>query len=119
MPIDAIHADQYRTPETPHRRIRWAPESSDLHVNLVDLRAGEAIGEHVNTALDVLLTCLDGKGTLVVDGEETLLRPGTIALIPKGARRGVVAGEGGVRYTTSHARRGGLMPTVGGRLSAR
>lgn len=112
MPIDAIDAAHYETPSTPHRRIRWTPESSDLHVNLVDLRAGEKIGTHVNTALDVLLTCLDGDGTLLVDGEETSLHPGTIALIPKGARRGVIAGERGVRYTTCHARRGGLIPTV-------
>ncbi len=73
MPIDAIHANDYRTEETPHRRIRWTPATSDLHVNLVDLRAGEQIGEHVNAALDVLLTCLDGDGTLVVDGDATTL----------------------------------------------
>ena len=112
MPLNAIHADDYQSVETPHRRIRWTPASSDLHVNLVDLRAGEEIGEHVNAALDVLLTCLDGDGTLIVDSDTAPLRPGTIVLIPKGARRGVVAGESGVRYTTCHMRRGGLMPTM-------
>lgn len=118
MPIETIHADDFGTPETPHRRIRWAPESADLHVNLVDLRGGEEIGAHVNTALDVLLTCLGGAGTLFVDDEPVPLQAGTIALIPKGARREVLAGEGGVRYTTCHIRRGGLMPTVGGRPPA-
>lgn len=119
MPLDAIQANQYSTPESPHRRIRWAPESADLHVNLVDLRGGEEIGAHVNPALDVLLTCLDGSGTLVVDNERVPLQAGTAALIPKGARRGVLAGERGIRYTTCHMRRGGLMPTVGGRPPAR
>lgn len=115
MSIDAIHAADYQTAETPHRRIRWTPESSDLHVNLVDLRSGEEIGEHVNTVLDVLLTCLGGDGELVVDDDHVPLHAGTIALIPKGARRGVIAGEDGVRYTTCHMRRGGLMPTTNAR----
>jgi quercetin dioxygenase-like cupin family protein len=93
-------------------RIRWTPESDDLHVNLVDLRPGEEIGEHTNTALDVLLTCLTGGGTLVVDGETIVMRAGSVVLIPRGARRAVIAGESGVRYTTCHRKRGGLMPTV-------
>lgn len=119
MPLETINAREYSTGETPHRRIRWAPGSADLHVNLVDLRSGEEIGAHVNTALDVLLTCVDGAGTLVVDDEEVPLLPGTVVLIPKGARRGVLAGDGGIRYTTCHMRRGGLMPTVGERPPAR
>lgn len=112
MPRDVIHASDYRIPSEPHTRIRWTPESSDLHINLVDLRAHEEIGEHVNTALDVLLTCLDGGGALVVDGESHSLSQGSMALIPKGARRSVLAGDGGIRYTTCHQKRGGLMPTV-------
>lgn len=112
MPLDAIHADDYARSADPHRRIRWTPDATDLHINLVDLRAGEEIGDHINTALDVLLTCLSGSGTLAVDGESVTLAPGTIALIPKGARRAVHAGREGVRYTTCHQKRGGLMPTV-------
>ena len=110
MPADAIHAEDYRDNTSPHRRIGWTPESVDLHVNLVHLRAGEAIAEHVNASLDVLLTCLDGSGTLVVDGNNIPLAAGSVALIAKGSTRGVVAGEDGIRYTTCHGKRGGIMP---------
>jgi hypothetical protein len=41
------------------------------------------------------------------------MEPGSIALIGKGSTRGVVAGPSGVRYTTCHRKRGGLMPTTG------
>jgi quercetin dioxygenase-like cupin family protein len=112
MAFDVIHRDDYGDPDAPHSRIRWTPGSEDLHVNLVDLRAGEEIGEHVNTALDVLLTCLGGRGSLVVDGEAIEMSAGSLALIPRGARRAVIAGEAGMRYTTCHRKRGGLMPTV-------
>lgn len=110
MPADATHASEYRDESTPHRRIRWTPESADLHVNLVDLRAGEEIPAHVNAALDVVLTCLDGAGVLVVDDDNLAMKPGSIALIAKGSTRGVIAGPDGIRYTTCHLKRGGLMP---------
>lgn len=112
MPIEVIHPADYTDPETPHTRIRWTPASADLHLNLVDLRAGEEIGEHVNAALDVVVTCLDGGGRLVADGESVAMSPGSIALIPMGARRAIVAGESGIRYTTCHRKRGGLIPTM-------
>jgi quercetin dioxygenase-like cupin family protein len=81
-------------------------------VNLVVLHGGEAIGEHVNQTLDVLLTCLAGEGGLHVDGKHVPLTPGTVALIPLGTRRRVVAGDSGLRYTTCHRKRGGIMPTI-------
>lgn len=111
MPVDVIHAATYRTRTTPHRRIRWTPGSADLHLNLVDLRPGEEIAGHVNTALDVVLTCLDGSGTLVVDGDNIDMEPGSVAMIARGSTRAVIAGPDGIRYTTCHGKRGGLMPT--------
>jgi quercetin dioxygenase-like cupin family protein len=81
----------------------------------VDLRAGEMIAMHVNSALDVVVTCLTGGGTMTVDGDAVPIASGSIVLIPKGAQREIVAGEAGMRYTTCHQRRGGLMPTIGRR----
>jgi quercetin dioxygenase-like cupin family protein len=112
MTIEAIHATEYTDPELPHSRIRWTPESTDLHLNLVNLRAGEEIGKHTNISLDVVLTCLDGGGTLVANKESIPLRPGSVVLIPKGSSRAIIAGPDGLRYTTCHQKRGGLMPTV-------
>lgn len=111
MPVTVIQPNEYRAEEHPHRRIRWTPDMDDLHLNLVHLRESEEIGEHVNASLDVVLTCLDGSGTLVIDGDPVALVPGSIAVIGKGSSRGVIAGPHGMRYSTCHARRGGLVPT--------
>lgn len=82
------------------------------NVNLVSLKPGEAIADHVNETLDVLLTCLFGAGELHVDDDIIALVPGTVVLIPQGARRSIVANDNTVRYTTCHRKRGGLMPTI-------
>ena len=111
MPADVIHLETYRDGRDPHRRIRWTPESADLHLNLVDLRPGEELPPHVNASLDVVLTCLHGSGTLVADGDNIPMHPGSIALIAKGSTRGVISGPDGMRYTTCHLKRGGLMPS--------
>lgn len=95
-----------------HMRIRWVPETDDLHMNVVELRPGDEIGDHVNQLLDVIVTCLRGGAMLVIDGEEIHLHPGSIALIHRGAKRRLVAGEEGVVYTTVHRKRGGIMPTL-------
>lgn len=112
MATDVIQPDSYASAETILPRIAWTPESTDLHINLVSLNAGEGIGEHVNQALDVLLTCLAGSGELHVDEDIIPLIPGTVVLIPMGASRSVVANDNMIRYTTCHRKRGGIMPTV-------
>lgn len=112
MTAHVVHAKDYALDAPSLPRIAWAPERADLHVNLVVLHGGEVIGEHINQTLDVLLTCLAGNGDLHVDGEIVPLTPGTVALMPLGAGRGVASGNGGLRYTTCHLKRGGIMPTV-------
>jgi quercetin dioxygenase-like cupin family protein len=86
----------------------WGTESEDLNATLLVWPAGEATPEHVNAERDVLVVVLDGDGTAEVDGEEVPLAAGTALLVPKGARRRIVAGAGGIRYLTTHRRRGGL-----------
>ena len=56
----------------------------------------------------VALVVLAGGGTLVVDGDEHSLRGGTLAIVPRGATRSVVAGADGLRCLSLHRRRGGL-----------
>ena len=81
-----------------------APPGRDLNVNLVVLAAGERIAEHTNDALDVLVVVLAGEGTARVDGTDVPLRSHEAVLIPKGARRGIAAGDG-LRYMTVHIAR--------------
>jgi len=86
----------------------WGAASDDLNATLVAWPAGGSVAEHRNDERDVLLVCLDGTGTLTLEGAPARLRPRHAVLIPKGARRAVEAGPDGIRYLTVHLRRGGL-----------
>jgi len=84
------------------------PHDGDLDGNLVRLAAGRSIDEHVNAEVDVLVVVRAGGGALVVDGDRHELGPATVALVPKGARRSIVAGDAGLAYLSIHRRREGL-----------
>ena len=86
----------------------WGAESADLNATLLEWPAGEGPSEHVNESLDVLYVVVAGSATLTVDGAPRDLEPGDATIVDKGARRALVAGPEGVRYLTSHKRRGGL-----------
>lgn len=107
---EILHPGDYTGKTLP--RVPWKPESTDLHVNLIALEPGAEIAPHVNAMLDVVMTCLDGEGLIIIDGEEIPFTPGTVAFVPTGASRGVVAGDNGIKYTTCHRKRGGIMPSA-------
>jgi hypothetical protein len=62
----------------------WGAASEDLDATILVWPSGEGPGEHVNESRD------------------------EAAIVPKGARRGLVAGPDGVTYATAHVRRPGL-----------
>jgi quercetin dioxygenase-like cupin family protein len=86
----------------------WGAASEDLNATLLEWPAGEGPVEHENPVLDVLYVVVSGSATLTLDGEPHELGAGDATIVEKGARRGLVAGPGGVRYLTAHVRRGGL-----------
>lgn len=109
-----MRSNQFHIQQLPeeHTRNAWQPETDDLHMNVIVLRDGENIGRHVNQALDVIVTCLRGSGTIVLDQETIDVEPGSIVLIRQGTDREIVAGPDGIVYTTVHRKRGGIMPTL-------
>lgn len=106
--------DQFHLKNLPENHVRnvWQPDTDDLHMNVLVLRAGESIGHHVNQLLDVVVTCLRGSGTITIDDETITVEPGSIVLIRQGADREIEAGPEGIMYTTVHRKRGGIMPTM-------
>jgi quercetin dioxygenase-like cupin family protein len=87
----------------------WTLEQGDdLNVNLVRFPAGRGAGEHVNEEIDVLVVGVSGSGVVAVDGYEHHLRAGTVAFVPKGARRSTRSESGDFAYLTVHPRRGPL-----------
>lgn len=89
--------------------VHWTlEEGEDLNANLVHLDPGSSVDAHVNGEVDVLFVVVAGTATLVLDDRELPLARHVLALAPKGARRSLRAGDGGVTYLTVHRRRGGL-----------
>jgi quercetin dioxygenase-like cupin family protein len=87
----------------------WTLEQGDdLNVNLVRFPAGRGAGEHVNEEIDVLVVGVSGSGVVAVDGYEHHLRAGTVAFVPKGARRSTRSESEDFAYLTVHRRRGPL-----------
>jgi mannose-6-phosphate isomerase-like protein (cupin superfamily) len=90
--------------------VPWSTRSADLNVNLLHWVAGDGVGAHINTEVDVLLIGVAGEGDVLVDGERYLLRPGRIILIPKGRERATLATSEHFSYLSCHRARPGLMP---------
>ena len=84
------------------------PHGGDLDANAVWLRPGDGIDEHVNDEVDVLVVVWRGDGELTADGRMTALRPGVVVQVPRGARRGIRAGDDGLTYLSVHRRRDGV-----------
>jgi mannose-6-phosphate isomerase-like protein (cupin superfamily) len=89
----------------------WGMASDDLNATLLAWAAGEGVAEHVNAELDVLVVVLEGSATVTIDGVAQALAGPAALLVPRGARRAIRAGAGGVRYLSVHRRRGPLQIT--------
>lgn len=107
-----VVVDVGRLPDGGTGTIWSLPHGGDLDANLVRLDDGTEIEEHVNDEVDVLVVVWHGTGTLTVGERSTDLRPGVVALVPRGARRSFRAAPGGVDYLSVHRRRGPM--TIGG-----
>ena len=62
---------------------------SHLQLVLMSLRADEEIGEEVHDDRDQFFRVEKGKGTVWIDGDKSKLRPGTVVVIPAGARHNI------------------------------
>ena len=83
----------------------WGAASEDLNATLLEWSAGAGSPEHVNDERDVLVFVVDGSADVDIDGDERELAAGEAVIVPKGRRRRISAGRGGVRYLTVHLRR--------------
>jgi quercetin dioxygenase-like cupin family protein len=88
----------------------WSIASAQLNANLLRLSSGQTIPEHVNSAVDVLLVVLAGRGQITIDADTYDLIPGHVVVIPRDARRSIVSQSDALAYVTCHIRRAGLLP---------
>jgi mannose-6-phosphate isomerase-like protein (cupin superfamily) len=87
----------------------WSlPHDGDLDANVIRLPEGGAIGEHVNTEVDVFIIVWEGTGEIAIDDRTLPLHPGVATLVPRGTSRTIRADHEGMSYLTVHRRRGPL-----------
>lgn len=88
----------------------WRLRDGDrqLDANVVRLPPGAEVAPHTEAHLDVLLVVVTGAGRLTLAGTGRELRPGSVAVLPRGARRGLAAGPDGLVFLTAHRRRAGM-----------
>jgi quercetin dioxygenase-like cupin family protein len=108
--VRAVGLERVVPPPGPDGVIWALGGERQLEVNLVVLGASGVIGEHLNEAVDVAMVVLDGSAHVTVDGLARPVATHDLVFVPRGTRRGVTAGAGGVRYLTVHVARPG--PTI-------
>ena len=87
------------------RAVLWGLATEDLNVNLVAWPAGDGVASHTNSEVDVLLVVIDGVLKVDIDGDVQTVRDGQAIVIPRGTTRSLTAGDGAVRYLSTHRRR--------------
>ncbi|MFJ7906745.1 cupin domain-containing protein [Kitasatospora sp. NPDC096204] len=106
---DGVHLDDLLRDATGTGALwRLTGTERQLDANVVRLRPGASVADHVEPDLDVLVLGVEGEGTLRCEGVAYDLRPGDLRMLPHGAARGVAAGPEGVVYLTVHRRRPGM-----------
>jgi quercetin dioxygenase-like cupin family protein/hemerythrin len=83
----------------------WSEECEDLDITLLRWAEREAIAEHINNEVDVIVVCLQGSGEVSVGETTHHLSSGMMVLIPKGQRRSFLAGSQGFAHLNIHKRR--------------
>lgn len=87
---------------------RLAEPGRQLDANLVRLPPNATVEAHTEHDVDVLLLPIAGHGTLTSEEGDVALATHTLTWLPRGARRSITAGPGGLAYLTVHRARTGL-----------
>jgi quercetin dioxygenase-like cupin family protein len=108
--VRSVGLDQFLPRPGPDGVVWALGGQRQLDVNLVVLGPDGAIGEHLNSTVDVVVVVLDGSAEITVDGKARPVARHDLVVVPAGTRRAATAGAGGVRYLTIHVARPG--PTI-------
>lgn len=78
----------------------WSAESDELNAILITFEPDEESSDQTNLERDVLLVGVMGEGVVEIDGAVNFMWPGTVLLIPRGARRVTRAANSRFAYLT-------------------
>ena len=76
-----------------HRMLNPATVGSKKFMSfVVEVHPGATIPEHTHGAAEVGLHCLDGKGSVIIDGQTDLVEPGAAVHVPIDSTIGLTNG---------------------------
>ncbi|GAA0301055.1 hypothetical protein GCM10010302_44530 [Streptomyces polychromogenes] len=87
-------------------RLRGA--GRQLDANLVRHLPGTGGAQYTEDEVDVMLVVVSGTGILTLDGAQSHLSAGFLALLPRGSARALLAGPKGLVVLTVHRKRRGM-----------
>ncbi|WP_329111860.1 hypothetical protein [Streptomyces sp. NBC_01353] len=96
---------------------RLAEPGRQVDANVVRIPPERSVDPHTEQDLDVLLLVVARDGTMVTSEGTCPLSEGSLAWLPHGSTRGLVAGKRGMAYLTIHRRCPGMriQPASGSR----
>ena len=94
------------------RKPAWSYQGEEMNLNLISCTAGQSIGRHVTTEVEVVLIGVDGDGSVEVNGHWHMLGSGQLVVIAKGVQRAIRCNGQHFSYLTCHRSRPGLMPKI-------
>lgn len=73
-------------------------------VVIMSIPAGGEIGEEVHEDNDQILLLIEGRGTVILDGDEAEFKTGDLVLVPAGARHNFVTeGDSPMKIVTTYS----------------
>ena len=84
---------------------QWGFDGEDVNLTLVCWPEGAGAPEHINATHEVAMLGIEGNGQVEIDGELHAMREGDVLVIPKGAKRRVVAESARFAYLNLHRKR--------------
>ena len=77
---------------------------TDSQVVVMSIGPGDDVGEEVHHDVDQTLLFVGGTGKAVLNGEESSIEMGTMAVVPRGTRHNFInTGEGDLKIVTVYA----------------
>lgn len=87
---------------------RLRGDDRQLDANLVRHLPGTGGAQYTEDEVDVMLVVVSGTGILTLDGAQSHVSAGFLALLPRGSARALLAGPKGLVVLTVHRRRRGM-----------